>query len=190
MWPPTSRVILVGGMTVPAGRSVLGSEALGMPTGMNSTTGPHVLGPGLLLGVGLGGFVDGIVLHQLLRWHHLLSSRPEVGLTTNLIADGVFHAGTWLAVLVGVLWLWRRSRRTPGNGRWTPLIAAMLAGWGLFNVVEGIVNHYILNLHHVRPGPNQLVYDVGFLIFGAALAIGGLVWYQRLTRAQQHADAA
>jgi uncharacterized membrane protein len=66
----------------------------------------------------------------------------------------------------------------------------MLAGWGLFNVVEGIVNHYLLNLHHVRPGPNQSMYDVGFLIFGSILAVGGLVWYQRLTRAPQEARAA
>jgi uncharacterized membrane protein len=88
-----------------------------MSKGVNATVGGKVLGPGLLLGVGLGAFVDGIVLHQLLRWHHLLSSRPHVSLSANLIADGVFHAGAWLAVLVGVLWLWRRSRRTAGNGQ-------------------------------------------------------------------------
>ncbi|MFH9118580.1 DUF2243 domain-containing protein [Streptomyces globisporus] len=28
--------------------------------------------PGIILGVGLGGFVDGILLHQLLQWHHML----------------------------------------------------------------------------------------------------------------------
>jgi Predicted membrane protein (DUF2243) len=32
-------------------------------------------GPGILLGVGLGGFVDGIVLHQILQWHHMLTIR-------------------------------------------------------------------------------------------------------------------
>ncbi len=30
--------------------------------------------PATILGVGLGGFVDGIVLHQVLQWHHMLSS--------------------------------------------------------------------------------------------------------------------
>ena len=30
--------------------------------------------PGLLLGIGLGGFVDGILLHQILQWHHMLTS--------------------------------------------------------------------------------------------------------------------
>lgn len=32
---------------------------------------------GFLLGIGFGGFVDGIVLHQLLQWHHMLTvGRP------------------------------------------------------------------------------------------------------------------
>lgn len=30
--------------------------------------------PGIILGVGLGGFLDGIVLYQLLQWHHMLTS--------------------------------------------------------------------------------------------------------------------
>ena len=54
--------------------------------------------PGLLLGVGLGGFVDGIVLHQILQWHHLLTSEGSypattvAGLEANTLADGLFHA--------------------------------------------------------------------------------------------------
>jgi uncharacterized membrane protein len=75
-----------------------------------------------------------------------------------------------------------RSRRSDVNGRWTALVAAMVAGWGMFNVVEGLLNHYVFNLHHVRPGPNQATYDIAFLIFGALLAVGGLAWYQRTTR--------
>jgi uncharacterized membrane protein len=150
-----------------------------MSKGVNATVSTNVFGPGLLLGIGLGAFVDGIVLHQLLLWHHLLSSRPDVSLSVNLIADGVFHAGAWLAVLAGVLWLWRRSHRTQANGRWTALAAVMVTGWGLFNVVEGLINHYLLNLHHVRPGPNQAIYDIAFLIFGALLTIGGFIWYRR-----------
>jgi hypothetical protein len=71
--------------------------------------------------------------------------------------------------------------RTAVNGRWTALIAAMVAGWGSFDVVEGLVDHYLLNLHHVRPGPNQAAYDIAFLIFGVLLAIGGFAWYKRTT---------
>ena len=40
--------------------------------------------------------------------------------------------------------------------------------------VEGIVNHEILGLHHVREGAgHQTAYDVGFLFFGALLVLGG-----------------
>ena len=54
------------------------------------------------------------------------------------------------------------------------LIGGALAGWGLFNVVEGIVDHHLLNLHHVRPGPDQLAYDLGFLAWGALMLLAGV----------------
>jgi uncharacterized membrane protein len=149
-----------------------------MSKGVNATVGSKVLGPGLLLGVGLVAFWTASSCINCFVGI-TCSSPANVSLSVNLIADGVFHAGAWLAVLVGVLWLWRRSRRTAGNGQWTALVAAMVAGWGSFNVVEGLVDHYLLNLHHVRPGPNQAGYDLAFLIFGALLAIGGSIWYRR-----------
>ena len=52
---------------------------------------------GVLIGLGLGGFVDGIVLHQILQWHNMLSSvHPPATLPAmhlNMRADGWFHAG-------------------------------------------------------------------------------------------------
>ncbi len=62
---------------------------------------------GLLFGLGLGGFVDGIVLHQVLQWHHMVSSVDAypvttlAGLQVNTLADGFFHVVTWLLVLAG-----------------------------------------------------------------------------------------
>ena len=71
--------------------------------------------PGTILGIGLGGFVDGILLHQVLQWHHMLSSSDTAnvdigyypvttvhGLQMNTLWDGLFHTFTWLAVLVGL----------------------------------------------------------------------------------------
>jgi uncharacterized membrane protein len=138
-----------------------------------------VFGPALLLGAGLGGFVDGILLHQILRWHHLLTARPDVGLTGNLVADGLFHAGTWLAVIGGLLWLWRYARTGPRFWPWTALIGPLLTGWGLFNMSEGVINHHLLNLHHVRSGPHQTTYDLGFLALGAVLILLGMVVHRR-----------
>ena len=133
--------------------------------------------PGLLLGVGLGGFVDGIILHQILQWHHLLTSEGSypattvAGLKANTLADGLFHAATWLAVAVGLWLLWRRRDAThePATGR--ALVGWMLVGWGLFNLVEGFVNHHLLGIHHVRDGANEMAWDFAFLVFGACLVL-------------------
>jgi uncharacterized membrane protein len=134
--------------------------------------------PGILLGIGLGGFVDGIVLHQILQWHHLLSATDEhpvstiAGLEANTLADGLFHAATWIAVAVGLYVLWRRVAQHPRlSGR--ALIGWMLFGWGLFNLVEGLVDHQILGLHHVRETGNQTAWDLGFLTFGVVLMVVG-----------------
>jgi uncharacterized membrane protein len=135
--------------------------------------------PGILLGVGLGGFVDGIVFHQILQWHHMLTSEGSyppttvAGLETNTLWDGLFHALAWVAVAAGIYVLWRRNRagRRPVSGR--ALAGWMLVGWGLFNLVEGVVDHHVLGIHHIREGENEAGWDVAFLAFGALLVIGG-----------------
>jgi uncharacterized membrane protein len=145
----------------------------------NSAAVATARAPGILLGIGLGGFVDGIVLHQILQWHHLLSdegSYPDTtvaGLKGNTLADGLFHAATWLAVAIGVLVLWRRATGSRGLPSGTALLGWMLVGWGLFNLVEGIVDHHILGIHHVREDGNQTAFDLSFLAFGALLATSG-----------------
>jgi uncharacterized membrane protein len=145
--------------------------------------------PGILLGAGLGGFLDGIVLHQLLQWHHLLSStdtdRAGIpyypvdtvdGLRMNTVADGAFHVVTWLAVLAGLGLLYARLNGSPRHA-WTSreLWCWVLVGWGLFNLVEGLLDHHVLGIHHVRAGPHQLWWDLSFLAIGAVLIAGGLV---------------
>src|SRR3954453_1351006 len=73
--------------------------------------------PSFPLGVGLGGFVDGILLHQVLQWHHMLTgtaSHPAAtvaGLEANTLADGLFHVGTWLAVTAATVLLLRQWQR-------------------------------------------------------------------------------
>ena len=143
----------------------------------------------MLLGIGLGGFFDGIVLHQILQWHHMVSTpTPPTtleALELNTLGDGLFHAATWAVTLAGVFVLMTSNgaRHLPGGMR--TLVGGMVAGWGLFNVVEGLIDHHLLDLHHVRPGPDQLLYDVGFLLWGAAmLAVGA--WLVRSARQSAH----
>lgn len=142
----------------------------------HSRVGP-LLSAGLLLGTGLGGFVDGIVLHQILQWHNMLSSKIAptdlVALKQNMVWDGIFHAATWLMTAVGLVLLWRAGQRSDVPWSTRVFVGALALGWGLFNVVEGIVDHHLLGLHHVHPGRDELAWDLGFLAFGALLAIGG-----------------
>src|SRR5688572_16641784 len=72
-----------------------------------------------------------------------------------------------------VLWLWQRLRDVKPVA-WAAFVGPMLAGWGGFNLVEGVVDHHLLRVHHVRAGAGQLLWDLGFLVFGALLvAVGG-----------------
>jgi uncharacterized membrane protein len=133
---------------------------------------------GIVLGIGLGGFFDGIVLHQILQWHHMLTSAgyPPTNvpnLEINTFWDGIFHASTYVITVVGVAMLWRLRQQALGQWSGKELIGAMLVGWGLFNLVEGIIDHHILGIHHVRPGPSQLAWDLAFLAWGAAMLLGG-----------------
>lgn len=137
-----------------------------------------MISAGLLLGVGLGGFVDGIVFHQILQTHNMLSAvRPPdsvVNIQTNMVFDGLFHSFTWLTTALGVWLLFRAGRRAevPWSGRL--LLGAMLMGWGLFNLVEGIIDHHILHLHHVVETMGVSIYDWLFLASGVVLlSIGG-----------------
>jgi uncharacterized membrane protein len=147
-----------------------------VPRHTSSTPPSHV--SGLLYGLGLGGFLDGIVLHQILQWHHMISHRKSpttvAGLELNTAADGIFHAATWVLVLAGsitAISAWRRGRLAPN---WSFHFGLVIAGWGIFNIVEGVVDHHILAIHHVRDdlgGP--LSWDIGFLVLGALLVAGG-----------------
>ncbi|HEY0636289.1 MAG TPA: DUF2243 domain-containing protein [Pseudonocardiaceae bacterium] len=124
----------------------------------------------VVLGIGLGGFVDGIVLHQLMGWHHMLSGWYPHDPGRNLIGDGLFHLACLLVVVLGVVLL---NGRPPLPGR--RLWGGIVLGWGAFDVVEGVVDHLLLGVHHVREGhPQQLAHDLGFLGLGLALVVAGL----------------
>ena len=145
---------------------------------------------GLLFGLGLGGFVDGILLHQILQWHHMLSDVPGRSMTTlaglevNTLADGFFHVVTWVFVLAGsvsALSAWRAGRLAPS---WRFHFGLVVSGWGAFNLVEGLLDHQVLGVHHVRDdlgGP--LSWDLGFLAIGAALVVVGWLVHRAGARA-------
>lgn len=145
---------------------------------------------GVTIGIGMGGFVDGILLHQILEWHNMGSSvlppTTMYGMRQNMIWDGEFHAAVWVITLIGIYWLLldaRRGAALPSIGAFT---GQLLLGWGIFNIVEGVIDHHILNIHHVRDLPFHVpIYDwlflaiggIGFLLLGLAMSREG----QRMT---------
>lgn len=166
------------------------------------TSTPHhgaVLSAGILLGIGLGGFIDGILLHQLLQWHNMLSSVvPPVDLVSmkyNMLWDGIFHAGTWLMTALGVALLWRAGGKPSVPWSTQAFVGSLALGWGAFNLIEGLIDHQLLGLHHVHPGRDQLAWDLGFLAFGALLVLGGAAlvrtgWQAAPARTPARRDAA
>jgi uncharacterized membrane protein len=129
---------------------------------------------GTVLGIGLGGFVDGIVLHQILQWHNMGSAvLPPVTLEAmhaNMTWDGLFHAATWAMTFLGVWMLWVEGQSTAETSR--VLAGQLILGWGVFNLVEGIIDHHLLNIHHVRDLPVHVpLYDWAFLAVGGVLFI-------------------
>lgn len=135
---------------------------------------------GIVLGLGFGGFADGIILHQILGWHHLVCVTAHCKPTSiaqlqlQNTQDGFFHLALWLVSLIGTVLLFRAARHAgpAWNGR--VLFGSMLAGWGLFNFVEGIVDHQILGIHHVLPGhPHQLWFDIVYLTAGVMVFMIG-----------------
>ncbi|MGU3668263.1 DUF2243 domain-containing protein [Methylobacterium sp. A49B] len=139
------------------------------------------LNAGILFGLGLGGFFDGIVLHQMLQWHHMLSSWYPIdsmaNLELNTLWDGIFHSATYVFVVLGLFLLWRTAHRSHLYWSNKLLAGSLLIGWGLFNLVEGVIDHEILGVHHVNeqmPRTQWLYWDVGFLIWGGAMLAAGL----------------
>jgi uncharacterized membrane protein len=115
----------------------------------------------------------------MLTSHGDYPATTVAGLETNTLWDGLFHVSTWLATAVGLFLLWRVGRRAdvPWSGQ--ALLGLGAIGWGVFNLVEGIVNHHVLTIHHVRySGSDALPWDLGFLALGAALVAGGWWLYE------------
>lgn len=133
---------------------------------------------GIILGIGIGGFTDGILFHQILQWHSMLSGKlpPDTvnAKSVNMFWDGIFHAFTLLIVLTGLIALWNASRHSYVEKSGKLLAGGMLCGWGIFNLVEGIINHHIFRLHNVRDkSVYSNYYNYAFLIISImVLAVG------------------
>lgn len=130
---------------------------------------------GILLGIGMGGFVDGIVLHQIFQWHNMVSNwiPPDTveAMSINMMWDGYFHAFVWLVTFAGILVFRSAAQRREPIPSLQSLLGLLFIGWGLFNLVEGIINHQLLAVHYVRQVPGYSFYNLVFLAVGGGLFI-------------------
>jgi uncharacterized membrane protein len=130
-----------------------------------------LLWPAILVGVGVAGSLDEVVLHQLLRWHHFYDRGSAAA---GLIADGIFHLCSTAALAGGLVLL--VGRWQGGREQRRQAVGGVLVGAGAFNLYDGIVQHKLLGLHQVRAGaPNNFPYDLVFIGLAVVVLLVGLL---------------
>lgn len=155
-------------------------------------TGPLV-SAGAVIGFGMGGFIDGIVLHQILQWHQMISNilPPDTlaNKQVNTFWDGIFHAATWTATAIGIALLWRALRRRDVIASPLMMWGALLLGWGTFNVMDSAFNHYIFGLHNVHEWiANPMMSNHIFLAVSIGLIVIGWSLVQSAKRTSKAAE--
>ena len=135
----------------------------------------------IVLGFALGGFFDGILLHQILQWHHLLSLVPAVdSIRLQVLWDGYFHALMYIVALMGLWGLWR-NRAEQENASGAVLLGGILVGFGFWHVVDSVLSHWVLGIHRIKlDSPNPLMWDL--IWFAAFAALPLLVGWMILRR--------
>ena len=126
---------------------------------------------GVLFGLGMVAFLDEVLFHQILGWHHFYDkSTTEIG----LLSDGLFHAFSWFAT-VGSLFMVADLRRR--NGFWLKRwYGGVLLGAGGFNLYDGLVQHKIFRVHQIRYDTDHLfLYDVVWNSIAAVILIIGII---------------
>ncbi|GCD43702.1 DUF2243 domain-containing protein [Streptomyces paromomycinus] len=133
---------------------------------------------GVLTGIGTAAFIDETVFHQLLHWHHFYDkSTTDVG----LVSDGLFHAGSWLAMVAGlVLYADVRRRGTLVPRAWW---GGLCLGLGGFQLYDGTFQHKGLGIHQIRYGVDLAPYDWTWNGIAVLLLAAGAFLLVRASRA-------
>ena len=130
---------------------------------------------GIVVGIGLGGLFDSFMFHMILQWHHMLSNVIPPDSMENIhrlmVYDGLFDAFNFAVLLAGAIVLWRDGYYSSAMPSFVGFLGQIVFGAGLFNLVEGIIDHHILQIHYVRQVPNYTMYNWAFLGLGAVLPL-------------------
>ncbi len=129
-----------------------------------------------ILGFAFGAFFDGILLHQILQWHHLLSlvqGDLYRDIRVQILADGLLHAAAYLLAAGGLILLWRGGQVRPAD---RIVLGWAVLGFAAWQFADVILVHWAIGLHRVRVDvPNPLLWDIGWLVvLGSLPLIAGL----------------
>lgn len=143
-------------------------------TRMKTSAGPNYLArnlwSGILFGFGVIAFIDEVVFHQLLHWHHFYDKSTT---SAGLVSDGLFHAFSFFATIGSSFMLADLRRRdTFWLYRW---IGGILLGAGSFQLYDGIIQHKLMRLHQIRYNVEIAPYDWVWNLAALALLIAGIV---------------
>jgi uncharacterized membrane protein len=137
-------------------------------------------GAAFVLGFALSGLFDGLLLHQILQWHHLLSLMPGEAardLRFQILADGLFHALMYGLAVAGLILLWRQRRGLTEAGAGRRVVGGALLGFGAWNVIDVVLFHWILRIHHIRLDTDQpIAWDIGWLVLLGLLPLLAGAW--------------
>jgi uncharacterized membrane protein len=133
---------------------------------------------GGVMGFGLGGLLDVLLFHFVLQEHHLVSGLVDpttrAGLRLNLVADGLFCLAMLAVMGAGFVLLWRTAPRSDVPWSASRFAAATVLGMGAFNLYDGVVDHYVLGLHHTT-FPALDAYDLVWVVGSLVLLAAGTV---------------
>ncbi|MCJ7843482.1 DUF2243 domain-containing protein [Lederbergia sp. NSJ-179] len=124
-----------------------------------------------VFGMGIIGMLDGIFLHQIFQFHSIYMYTNRFN---QIVSDGLFHLFVTVIMFIGGYLLWESDSKKlhkPKHIFW----AGILLGGGIFNLIEGIVNHHLLQIHHVYYHTNHvLLFDLLYDAFSLILIALGL----------------
>lgn len=141
-----------------------------------------VIGASATMGAGVGGILDITVFHQIFQSHQSLSNK--IGnetieqIRSNLLWDGYFQLLSLILIFVGTLALWKACENPYSPRSSKTFYGGILLGWGVFITMEGIINHILLELHHVIENINDdhmLIWDVLYILLGVSIGWAGKI---------------
>ncbi|PXX46791.1 DUF2243 domain-containing protein [Undibacterium pigrum] len=140
---------------------------------------------GIFFGLGLGGLVDTVILPRIINWHNTPSNALPITSIKNLVTSnftGSMTASftytlTCVFFITAFILFWQASRTYSLQPSSPLLKGSLLTGWGTFNMIEGIMGHYLLNAHHAEGSvaiAYSIYWDICFLVTGVIMLAAGV----------------